>query len=102
MNRFNATAFRFAAAAFFGAALSPAAIASSNTNATNRVRLSIAAHARLLRKVPMHCAGLSSACKSIESLEFSDYMTDAQLLAWRDAKEPTRTVRANADGETKR
>ena len=63
MNRFNATAFRFAAAAFFGASsvqpLSPAVI----TSATNRAHRSTVAHARPQRKVPKHCAGLSSACE---------------------------------------
>ena len=102
MNRFNAIAFRFAAAAFFGAVLSSAAIASSNykcdkpgTPIDRRACDAAAQGPEALRR-------FIERVRVIESLEFSDYMTDAQLLAWRDAKEPTRTVRANADGETKR
>ena len=102
MNRFNATAFRFAAAALFGAVLSSAAIASSNykcdeprTPIDRRACDAAAQGPEALRR-------FIERMRVIESLEFSDYMTDAQLLAWRDAKKPTRTVRANADGETKR
>jgi hypothetical protein len=102
MTRFNATAFRFAAAACFGAVLSSAAIASSNykcdeprTPIDRRACDAAAQGPEALRR-------FIERMRVIESLEFSDYMTDAQLLAWRDAKEPTRTVRANADGETKR
>ncbi len=102
MNRINTIAIRSIAAALFGAVLSSAAIASSNykcdeprTPIDRRACDAAAQGPEALRR-------FIERMRVIESLEFSDYMTDAQLLAWRDAKEPTRTVRANADGETKR
>ena len=102
MNRINTIAIRSIAAALFGAVLSSAAVAGSNYKC-DEPRTPIDRRAcEAAAQGPVALRRFIERMQSIESLQFSDYMTDAQLLAWRDAKEPTYTVRANADGETKR
>jgi len=87
----NATAFRFTVVALIGATLTTAAVARDykcdepptqiDRRACEAAKLGPDELRRFIQRV-----------RGIESLQFLDYMTDAQLLAWREAKEPTRTA----------
>jgi len=98
MKRFNANAFRFAAAALFGATLSTTAVANPDYKCNeprtgiDRRACEAAAHG------PVALRRFIQRMQVIESLSFSDYMNDAQLLAWREANEPTRTAKVDRAG----
>lgn len=88
----NATAFRFTAAALVGTALSTVAVAGTvykcDAPSTSIDRRACEA----AKQGPEALRRFIERIRVIESLEFANYMTDAQLLAWREAKEPTRTA----------
>jgi hypothetical protein len=97
MKRFNANAFRFTAAALFGATLSTAGVAGEykcNQPPTRIDQLACDAAAQ----GPVALRRFIQRMQVIEPLSFSDYMTDAQLLAWREANEPTRTAKGDRAG----
>ena len=97
MKRFNANAFRFAAAALFGATLSTTGVAGEYK--CNRPHTSIDQRAcDAAAQGPDALRRFIQRMRVIESLSFSDYMTDAQLLAWHEANKPTRTAEVNAAG----
>ena len=75
MKRFNANAFRFTAAAQIDQRACDAA-----AQGPDELR-------RFIQRV-----------QGIASLSFSDYMTDAQVFAWRKANAPTRTAEVNRAG----
>ena len=94
MKRFNANAFRFTAAALFGATLSTTGVAGEykcNQPPTRIDQLACDAAAQ----GPVALRRFIQRMQVIESLSFSDYMTDAQLLTWREANQPTRTAGVN-------
>ena len=94
MKRFNANAFRFTAAALFGATLSTIAVAGDykcNQPPTRIDQLACDAAAQ----GPVALRRFIQRMQVIESLNFSDYMTDAQLLAWREGNGPTRTAKVD-------
>ena len=97
MKRFNANAFRFTAAALFGATLSTTGVAGEykcNQPPTRIDQLACDAAAQ----GPVALRRFIQRMQVIESLSFSDYMTDGQLLAWREANQPTRTAGVNSAG----
>ena len=97
MKRLNTNAFRFTAAALFGATLSTTAFAGDykcNQPPTRIDQLACDAAAQ----GPVALRRFIQRMQVIESLSFSDYMTDAQLLAWREANERTRTAGVNHAG----
>ena len=97
MKRFNANAFRFTAAALFGATLSTTAVAGEYK--CNRPHTSIDQRAcDAAAQGPVALRRFIQRMQVIESLSFSDYMTDAQLLAWRETNKPTRTAGVNSAG----
>ena len=101
MNRFNATALRFAAAALFGATLSTTAVANSEYKC-DQPRTPIDKRAcEAAAQGPVALRRFIQRMQGIESLLFSHYMTDEQLLAWREGTNPTRVSRAD-DVATKR
>ena len=88
----NAKVFRLTAAAVFGAVLTTAAVAHTNYKC-NDPRTPIDRRAcEAAKQGPDALRRFIERMRVIESLDFYDYMTDAQLLAWRQVKEPTRTA----------
>lgn len=98
MKRFNANAFRFTAAALFGATLSATAVANPDYKC-NEPRTGIDQRAcDAAAQGPDELRRFIQRVQSIASLSFSDYMTDAQVFAWRKANAPTRTAEVNRAG----
>ena len=95
MKRFNA--FCFTAAALCGATLSTTGVAGEYK--CNRPHNPIDQRAcDAAAQGPDALRRFIERMRVIESLSFSDYMTDAQLLAWHEANKPTRTVEVNTAG----
>jgi hypothetical protein len=76
----------------FGAVLTTAAVAHTNYKC-NDPRTPIDRRAcEAAKQGPDALRRFIERMRVIESLDFYDYMTDAQLLAWRQVNEPTRTA----------
>ncbi len=79
-------------AALFGAAMSTAAVARAAYKC-DEPRTPIDQRAcETAKQGPEALRRFIQSMRVIESLYFFDYMTDAQLLAWREAREPTQTA----------
>ena len=94
MKRFNANAFRFAAAALFAATMSTTGIAGEYRCTQPQTSIDQRA-CDAAAQGPVALRRFIQRMQAIESLSFSDYMTDAQLLAWRETNEPTRTAKVD-------
>jgi hypothetical protein len=88
----NANAFRLTVATMFGAMLTTVAAARTNYKCDDP-RTPIDRRAcEAAKQGPDALRRFIERMRVIESLDFHDYMTDAQLLAWREAKKRTRTA----------
>jgi hypothetical protein len=89
----NATAFRFTAAALLGATLTTATVARADYKCDEPRTLIDRRACEAAKQGPEALRHFIERIRVIESLDFYDYMTEAQLLAWREVKEPTRTAK---------
>ena len=97
MKRFNANAFRFTAAALFGATSDTTGVAGEYKCNQPPTRIDqIAGDAAAQGSVALR--RFIQRVQVIESLSFSDYMTDVQPFAWREVNKPTRTAEVNSAG----
>jgi hypothetical protein len=88
----NSTYFRLTAATLVGITLATTAVAGTDYKC-DEPRTQIDRRAcEAAKNGPDELRWFIQRVRGLESLDFSDYMTDAQLLAWRQAKEPTRTA----------
>jgi hypothetical protein len=103
MNRFNTIAFRFTAAALFGATLSTTAVANIEYKCDQPHTPLDQRACDAATQGPVALRRFIERVRMIESLDFYNYMADAQILAWR-ANERTRTASVNVarNGEAKR
>jgi hypothetical protein len=88
----NATDFRFTAAAMIGMTLATTAVAGTDYKCDESPTSIDRRACDAAKQGPEALRRFIQRMRVIESLDFVNYMTDAQLLAWREAKEPTRTA----------
>ncbi len=88
----NAIAFRFTTTALIAMTLATTAVAGTDYKCDEpRTQIDLRA-CEAARQGPDELRWFIQRVRGIASLDFSDYITDAQLQAWREAKEPTRTA----------